>query len=202
MSTRNKILVGILIFLVSYPVFLLVWIYLKPYYGTLINGFGSRLAAWSMDVTMEKIESGKELSKITFAKPVLTKDGLQDLLLDLNMSVSVYAFNIPLTFALIVSLLPFFHWRKRSYLEAGVILVAVHVLFVFSFCCVKIYMALIKTGLAPRSGIQQFILEFLWSFTDNLIIRFEPFLMIVYLWLRNAYRRTGTDPRASEKAGG
>jgi hypothetical protein len=142
-----------------------------------------------MDADVEKTESGKEVSKITVAKPVLTKNGLQDLLIDLNMSVSAYAFNIPLTFALIVSLLPFFQWRKRTYLEACVILAAIHVLFVYSFFCVKIYESVIKTGLAPHSSVKQFILEFLWTFTDNLIIRFEPFLMVAYLWIRNPYRR-------------
>ena len=30
----------------------------------------------------------------------------------------------------------------------------------------------------------QFTVQFMWGFTDNLIIRFEPFLIAVYLWLR------------------
>lgn len=191
-----------LIFFVSYPVFLLVWIHIEAYYGGVISAFGGRLAGWSMGATMEKIESGKDGSKITFAKRVLNKNGLQEVFHFGGgiYHVSGYAFNVPLTFGLIVSLLPFFHWRKRSYLEAGVILAAIHTLFVYLFVCRGIYVTLTKSGLVPHSFVKQSILDFVWSFTNLLIIRFEPFLIIGYLWLRSIYRRTDADRRTSGKA--
>lgn len=138
-----------------------------------------------MGAELEEIKPGDEAFILSFVRPVFTTSGLDDLVLDLKLSVSAYSFNVPLTFALIIGLLPVFRWRKLSYLEAGIILVAIHVLFVYSFCLLKLYQILVSGGFIMNSVIKQYLLEFMWAFTDNLVIRFEPFLLAVYLWLRN-----------------
>lgn len=122
---------------------------------------------------------------ITFSRRILTTKGLADFVVDIKIDVSKYSFNVPLTFALVAGLFPFFRWRKRYVAEALVILVFVHLLYIYSLCNLKLFYQIAAIEKTPPSISVQYILEFIWAFTDNMIIRFEPFLIAVYLWLRN-----------------
>jgi hypothetical protein len=99
----------------------------------------------------------------------MTRHGIDDLLLDLKIEVSKYSFNVPLTFALVAGLFPIFKWQKRSLIE----------------CTLQLFYNLTQVGIKTPSKALQFFLQFMWAFTDNMIIRFEPFLVAIYLWLRN-----------------
>lgn len=185
MRLRNRIFWGALIFLLTYAAALFVWIQIKPAYGTVLTQMGSRLAGWTAGLEVEKIAHGKEDATVTFTRPLLTGRGLADYLIELKISVSNYSFNVPLTFALVTALLPFFRWRKKSLLEAGLILVCIHLLYIYSYCNLELFYNLSKSGIKTPSRPVQYLLQFMWAFTDNMIIRFEPFLVAVYLWLRN-----------------
>jgi hypothetical protein len=39
-------------------------------------------------------------------------------------------------------------------------------------------------GIEPMNKIKLAFYQFLWSFTDNMVIRFEPFLIGIYVFLR------------------
>ena len=184
MQPKNRLLLGTLIFLVSYPLILLAWIQLKPYYGSGLTQMGTHLSALTMGCIVEKVAAGKEDTKVSFVHSILTRRGLADLEIDVRLSVSSYSFNVPLTLALIASLFPVFRWRKRSLFEAAFILVSIHLLYVYSYCCLQIYYVLLRAGVISKSMAGQLFWEFLWAFTDNMVIRFEPFLLAVYLWLR------------------
>jgi hypothetical protein len=164
------------------------WIQVKPYYGQFIAQASGYLSSWGMGAHLENVSQEKNMTKLRIAKPV--QDGLRsgDLVLDLQLSVAAYSFNVPLTFALMASLFPLFRWRKRYLLEAVLILMAIHMLFVSSYVLLRLYVAFTQAGLMGRSQIIQFCLEFLWTFTDNLIVRFEPFLLAIYVWMRNTSR--------------
>ncbi|HOP47218.1 MAG TPA: hypothetical protein PK874_06105 [Desulfobacteraceae bacterium] len=188
MRNRNRIIIGFLVFFVSYIVFLVLWVQIKPYYGVALTQMGTRLAAWTTGVKVDKIQQGKDLATITFSRVVIREGRLGDILLDIKISVSNYSFNVPLTFALAVSLLAAFKWRKKAIIEACLILIFVHLLYVYFFSCLKICHQLSIARAESYSRAVQFFLQFMWAFTDNLIIRFEPFLVGVYLWLRNLGR--------------
>lgn len=185
MRLRNKIIVASLVFCLTYLLLLVLWVQVKDYYGDMLTQVGARLAAKSTGLVMEKIQHGKEISTITFVRAVLTRKGPADLFLDLKISVSNYSFNVPLTFALVAGLFPFFKWRKRYLIEACFILLFIHMLYIYFFCSLSLLSQLARLGIEAPSKTVQFLLQFMWTLTDNMVIRFEPFLVAVYLWFRN-----------------
>jgi hypothetical protein len=48
---------------------------------------------------------------------------------------------------------------------------------------------LMNMKLETVSNARKFVYDFLWSFTDNMVIRFEPFLIGFYLYVR--FRNAG-----------
>jgi len=185
MRLRNKIFLGIALFLVSYPVFLVLWIQIKPYYGYALTGVGARLAAVTTGLELENVRHGEEKAEVSFTDLVMTGEGLGEIFLDLKIAVSDYSFNVPLTFALVAGLFPFFRWRKMTLVEACLILILIHLSYIYFFCILQLFHKLTLAGIRTTSRPVQFFLQFMWTFTDNMVIRFEPFLVAVYLWLRN-----------------
>ena len=98
-----------------------------------------------------------------------------------DVPISNYTFNAPLTFAIMAAFFPFLK-RKWIYLEAILILIAVHFLFVFSLEGEKLSVALHTQGYAKSGTASQIFWEFLWGFLDNMVVRFEPFLIGAYLY--------------------
>jgi len=188
MRQRNSVILGISIFSIAYLVFLILWMQVKPYYGNMLTHVGSRLSAWSAGACVESMHHGKEVATITFAYPVVTQQGRGDILLDVKIAVSQYSFNVPLTFALLAGLFPLFRWRVRSLIEACFILLFIHLLYISFFCSLQLFYHLAEAGIKTPSKPLQFFLQFMWAFADNMIIRFEPFLVAVYLWFRNKER--------------
>ena len=78
----------------------------------------------------------------------------------------------------------FIRRRRRAYAEAILILLAVHLLYVFSLELKTLTEILIQRGIAKESAPQLVLSQFLWSFTDNMVIRFEPFLIGFYMFMR------------------
>lgn len=185
MLLRNKIILSVTIFLVAYFFFLVIWLNIKPYYGSVQAHLGSHLSALTTGFQVKDIRPEKEVATITFSRPILTAKGLADFVVDIKIAVSNYSFNVPLTFALVAGLFPFFNWRKRFFFEAVLILIFIHMLYIYSLCNLKLVYQFSAVKKSPPSAAIQYILEFIWAFTDNMVIRFEPFLIAVYLWLRN-----------------
>ena len=185
MRQKNSVIWGIAIFCIIYVVVLILWIHVKPHYGTMLTYVGSRLSAWSAGAGVEEVRHGNEVATITFAYPVVMKHERGDILLDVKIAVSKYSFNVPLTFALLAGLFPLFRWRIRSLIEACFILLFIHLLYISFFCSLQLFYHLAQAGVKISSRPVQFFLQFMWAFLDNMIIRFEPFLVAVYLWFRN-----------------
>jgi len=199
MRQRNRIVLGVLVFLVTYLLFLVLWIQVKHYYGNMLTHVGAGLAAWTAGLGVEKIQHGKEVATITFVRTIMTKQGLGDLLIDLEISVSNYSFNVPLTFALVAGLFPIFKWRKRSFIEVCFMLLFIHLLYIYFFCSLQLFKSLAQAKIETSSKAFQFFLQFMWAFADNMIIRFEPFLVAVYLWLRNKEHTQSQSSRKRRK---
>ncbi len=188
MSKRKKIFVGVALFFATYALFLVVWIQIKPYYGGALARVGGGLAAWTTGSTLESIRREEDVAEIRFKHVGMTPRGIGELLVDLSISVSSYSFNAPLSLALVIGLHPFFRWRKRSLVEVGCLLLFIHLLYIYSYCILQLFQKIAAAEIRTPSGPARLFLEFLWAFTDNMIIRFEPFLVAVYLWLRQTGR--------------
>jgi len=169
-------------FVISYLIFLILWIQVKDYYGKGILFTASQLIAGIKDVTFEEIseEKDKDIIQATFSP---LRHG-SNILIDIPVKTSSYTFNAPLTFAIMASLYLFIRKKGRAYGEALLILFFVHLLYVFSFEAKELTKVFIEMGLEAVSKPRIFAYQFLWSFTDNMVIRFEPFLIGFYMFIR------------------
>ncbi len=180
-ARRKTILVTLLLFLVSYFIFLLLWIQVKDYYGYGVTSIVSELIPFIQNVTFEEMRAEKGLIVVTFNRPI-KRHG--DLLIDIFVKTSSYTFNAPLTFGIMAALFPIIRRRWRAYVEALAILLGVHLLYVFSLESNQLVTFLMQRGLEAVSRVRLYGYQFLWQFTDNMVIRFEPFLIGFYMFIR------------------
>ena len=177
--SKGTALRAIIIFLVAYPLFLVSWIQIKDYYGTAVTVTASKLLTLVTDVTYEGSARDGDTIEVTFS-PLSRRE----MLVDIPVKTSSYTFNAPLTFALMATLWLFIKKRRRAYAEALLILLCVHFLYVFSLEAKSLADTLIQRGAAKENVFRLFFTQFFWSFTDNMVIRFEPFLIGFYMFIR------------------
>jgi dolichol kinase len=176
---KKKVFGAVAIFVVSYVVFLFLWIQLKDSYGTAVTVTASKLLTLVKNVALEETAGGGGTITATF-----TPSSQREVLIDIPIKTSSYTFNVPLTFSFMTALFLFIRRKRRAYAEAVLILLAVHLLYVFSLELKTLTEILIQRGIAKESAPQLFISQFLWGFTDNMVIRFEPFLIGLYMFIR------------------
>ncbi len=179
----------VLVFLVAYFVSLLIWLPIKDGYGYLTTSIASKLAAGLTDAKVEEISTTKDVVQVTFS-PLRKRS---DMLVDIPVPTSSYTFNTPLTVGIMAALYPFITRRTRAYSEALAMLFGVHLLFVFSLEAKELTEVFIRQGLAARSTTRIVAYQFLWGFVDNMVIRFEPFLIGFYVFLRFGRKKEATD---------
>jgi len=189
-ALRKKVAArAVLVFLAAYFVSLLVWLPIKGGYGYVITTIASKLAAGLGDAKVEEISSAKDVVQVTFS-PLRMRS---DILVDIPVRTSSYTFNTPLTAGIMAALYPFIARRARAYGEALTMLFGVHLLFVFSFEAKELTEVFMRQGLAVQSVPRIAAYQFLWGFADNMVIRFEPFLIGFYVFLRFGRKKEATD---------
>jgi hypothetical protein len=176
----NQILKTVLIFIISYFVFLILWIQVKDYYGYGMTLTASRVIAGIKDLEIDAVDQDDERVQVTFTPYKINRD----ILIDIPVRTNTYTFNSPLTLAIMSSLFLFIRKRLRAYGEALLLLLIVHLLFITTFEMKELTTVLMNMKLQTVSQSRIFIYQFLWSFTDNMVIRFEPFLIGFYLFVR------------------
>jgi hypothetical protein len=179
-TSKGIILRTVLIFLISYFFFLILWIQVKDNYGYAVTYIASKLMTLIKDVRFEEMRKEKPMILATFS-PV---GQMTNLLIDIPVKTSSYTFNAPLTFGIMAALFPFIKRRGRAYAEALLILFGVHLLYVFSLEANSLTTVFIDKGLDVVSEPRLFAYQFLWEFTNNMVIRFEPFLIGFYMFIR------------------
>jgi len=178
-SLKKAVLIAVATFLASYVIFLLLWIQVKDYYGTAVTVSASKLLTLVKNVAFEEKTGNGDTIEATFS-PL----DRRDILIDIPVQTSSYTFNAPLTFSFMAALFLFIKRKKRAYTEAVLILLAIHLLYVFSLELKTLTEVLIQRVVEKQNTPQLFISQFLWSFTDNMVIRFEPFLIGLYMFIR------------------
>ena len=169
-----------LVFIGSYLVFLLLWIQVKDFYGYGLTMTGSKIIAAIKNLEIDAVDQNDERVQVTFSPYRINRD----ILIDIPVRTNTYTFNSPLTLAIMASLFPFMRKRFRAYGEAVMLLLCVHLLFVTTFELKELKIVLMNMKLETTSQPRIFFYEFLWGFTDNMVIRFEPFLIGFYLFVR------------------
>jgi hypothetical protein len=177
---QKKALKVVLIFVGAYLIFLILWINIKDYYGYAITYSVSNIVVPIKDVVLESITRKGGKIEVAFCR--YTYRG--EMIAHISIKTSVYTFNVPLTCAILAAFHLFIKRKKRAYLEAVLILLFVHALYVFSAESKNLTETFMSSGIEPMNKVKLAFYQFLWSFTDNMIIRFEPFLIGIYVFLR------------------
>ena len=178
-ASKKAIFQAILIFLCSYLIFLILWIQIKDRYGYIVSMIASEMVSVVKDAELEEIKEEKGIVQATFSP-----QRMKDLLLDLRIKVNSFTFNVPLTLGILAALFPFVRKRWSAYTQALLILFGVHLLYVFSFEANSLTTTLIQRGLEAVNKLSLVFYQFLWEFTNNMVIRFEPFLIGFYVLIR------------------
>src|SRR5512135_2002069 len=176
---KKAVFSAVAVFLVSYVIFLFLWIQVKDSYGTAVTVTASKLLTLVKNVSFEEKTRNGDTIEATFSPLSRT-----EVLIDIPVRTSSYTFNAPLTFSFMAALYLFIKRKRRAYTEAILILLAVHLLYVFSLELKTLTEILIQRGIEMESTPKLFISQFLWSFTENMVIRFEPFLIGFYMFVR------------------
>ncbi|NGZ61079.1 MAG: hypothetical protein CV081_11345 [Nitrospira sp. LK265] len=193
---RSVLIKASLIFIVAYIISLAVWLGVKAYYGMAITTIASHAITLIKNVDIVSILRNGDIISVGF---IPQKYGVTIIKTTIDVPISNYTFNAPLTFAIMAAFYPFLK-RKWIYLEAILILVVVHFLFVFSMEGEKLSAALETQGYEKGGTASQVFWEFLWGFINNMVVRFEPFLIGAYLYFfRNRTSPVKTAPKKSKK---
>lgn len=176
---RGPILKAALIFIVSFAVFLVLWLAVKGYYGTFITTVSSYAAAAVKDAKVVDITRMDDVVQVGF---IPDKFGVAQVYkTSIDVPVANYGFNVPLTLAIMAAFFPFLKSR-RVYIEALAILVFVHFLFIFTLEGERLTGVFVSQGYEKESTVSTVFWQFLWGFIDNMVVRFEPFLIGAYLF--------------------
>jgi len=181
---KSIIIKATTIFVVSFIVFLIPWLLIvNSYYGMVIAKIATYFISIVKDLEITEIVRNKDVISVGL---IPANVGLSQVIQTIiDIPTSNYAFNVPLSLAIMATFYPFIK-SKWIYLEVLVILVFVHFLFVFSLEGEKLTKILTVHGYEDPSRVTQIFWEFLWGFVDNMVVRFEPFLIGAYLFfMRN-----------------
>ena len=184
MRHKTIIIKSVLVFLSAYLISLLVWIQIKDIYGYAVTATASKLVAEVKNVRVEKIRQEKNIVYTSFCRTMRK----EDMVVELAFRTSSYTFNVPLTFSIMASLSIFIIRRRRAFAEAALLLVLVHFIYVFSLGAEQLTELFMGKGIESISRFKFFMYQFLWGFTDNMLIRCEPFLIGFYMYIR--FRRS------------
>ncbi len=190
---KRNILHALCLFVAAYGILLLAWIQIKPVYGYLAAQIGVRTAALATGVQVKEIARRSDAVHAVLTTSVWTRRGMVDAEVPLIIDLAKFTFNVPITFAILAGLYPFLRWHPRMAAEAGLILAGIHILYIFFFSIRFSQSALVEAGvIAMPPSVIRTTVQFAWLFIDNMVIRFEPFLVAVYTYFRQTLpTRTG-----------
>ena len=180
LSAKKKIIISLMIFIVSYLTFLVIWKNIEDYYGKGVLYITSNVVATIKGVDFESINIGKK-------GRLDAKFIIEGFKANFSFKFSNITFNAPLTFTLMATLFLFLQNRKRAYAEALLLLFSIHFICVFVFEMGRISYFMSRNYMDVASKFKIFELYawyYLWEFMNALVIRFEPFLIGFYLYIR------------------
>jgi hypothetical protein len=167
-----------LLFVIAYPLCLLLWLPVTDYYAAGL-GYGG---AWLMPLFQEVSFSGLDLKKDTTVVKFdfhvygsRINSGL------VTLSTSHYVFNVPLIMALLIALGPFLNTKPGPVLVVMGLTAGTHFLHVVMFQNNEINRALISEGFATGGALWIYLRQYLFDFVEFLVLKFLPFLLGFYL---------------------
>lgn len=169
------------VFVLSYAVFVVTWLNVQEFYGKSVLAIASHVTAKVKHVNFDSIQ---EKPNRTFGARFYISRGERGFYALFNFDFAQFTYNTPLTFAIIASLALFIRRRVRACTEAFLMLFLLHFFYVFTSEAGRIADMLAKNRLEPASSFTLFLWQYAWGFIDAMFIRFEPFLIGLYLYIR------------------
>jgi hypothetical protein len=125
---ESRILKAVLIFFLAYVVILILWIQVKNVYRYGITLIASKFVAEVKDAKLEEVIKEGDIINASFS----SLKGGRYISVGGKVSIASFAFNVPLTLSLLVSLSLFIRRIKRAFTEAFILLLLFDLLFVIS----------------------------------------------------------------------
>ncbi len=177
---ESGILKTVVVFIVSYVILSVLWLQVREIYGWGITLVASKIVAELKDARIEEITAGRNVITSTFSS---VKRGTP-ILINVPVRLFAFAFNVPIIISMLISLYPFLKRRRRAYAEALLILLLIHILYVFSLGMFQLTETFILKGVGEQSMLRLSIYEFLWAVTSYASVSFVPFLIVIYTFVR------------------
>ncbi|MCI4626083.1 MAG: hypothetical protein L3V56_09000 [Candidatus Magnetoovum sp. WYHC-5] len=196
-TTPNKFII-VCVFAFSYVLFILFWISIKNGYGHFIAKTATFIAYQTKDIRLVSFATDGESSIITIAPGRF--NAIEELTIDVK--VSGFTFNTPLTFAIVAAFYPIilsiskcdeaaahlptgrFSKFSQFLVNASGILIIIHLLYIYSLIGFRADELMVARGYKNPDNIGFIFMQFLWLIADNMLIRFEPFIIGMYLYLK------------------
>lgn len=192
MRLKNKYLFAPLIFILSFSLSLLIWNFIKSYYAVVIINTAVFVNNLISGTYTASSEAGANIVVLHQVKQFVTNTGdLADLALTITIKISTFTFNFPLTISLVWGISPLIRLKYRKFIEILLFLLFIHFCYVFTLIGLQQYHYMVQAGIINNSTVLKLFWEYTWAFADNLLIRFEPFLVPVYVYLTSVKNKRG-----------
>jgi len=178
----RKRLVNIsLVFIAAFVLSLALWLFVGKYYGYVITSISAHAIAPVKNLKLDVVKfDPKEKNNIgTYfrTQKILSRNiGLLQ-----NVDYRHFTFNVPLTIGIIAAFFPFIR-KKRIYIEVAVLVITIHILYVFFLEGLKLSEALLRSGYEKPNEAKLVFWQFSEGFLKSMVLRFEPFLIGAYLY--------------------
>jgi hypothetical protein len=178
---RKRLINISLMFVAAYVLSLLLWLAVGKYYGYVITSISANVIAPAKNLKLDLVKfdpkDKNNISTYFRTQKALTKNvGLLQ-----NVNFGHFTFNVPITIGIIAAFFPFIR-KKRVYIEIAILLVSIHILYVFFFEGLKLSEALLRSGYEKPNEAKLVFWQFSEGFVKSMVLRFEPFLIGAYLY--------------------
>jgi hypothetical protein len=182
----------VLLFVVTYPVWLLLWLPAKDYYAAGIAYCGAEFTPMFQKVSFESLEMKHDQIAMKFG---FNLPGNRINSASVMINTSTYAFSVPLILALLSAFVPFLEKKKGPVLTIVAAVLGIHFLHVFLDQNYAIAMAFTSAGYMTGGEVWIFCRRYLSEWMEFLVLRFLPFLCGFYLlanlsffreWIKNS----------------
>ena len=191
---RKRLVRLTLIFLAGYVLSLVIWLFVGKYYGYVITSISAHAIAPVKNIQLDLVKFDEKDSNNISTYFRTLKKFTKNIGMLQNVNYSHFTFNIPITVGILAAFYPFIR-KKRVYIEVTVLLVSIHIIYVFFFEGLKLSEALLKSGYEKPNEAKLIFWRYSEGFFKSMVLRFEPFLIGAYLYFS---RTRGLDKPASE----
>jgi hypothetical protein len=176
-----KVIIKIIfLFIVSYLLFAFLWIQVKDSYSYIITLLSSKITAGIKNAYMENIIKDKDIIYTYFS----TLFDKRRMIFTVSIPTYIYTSNVPMTIAIMICMFFFIDRKFRAYSEAVVILILTHLFYSVTFISMQLTTAYMSKGIESINHLKITFYQFLWGFSDYMFIRFGPFFIGLYIYLR------------------